>query len=91
MRHHLDRIKICKPILQDINPKDFNKEILNEEKNNDTVKNNELLHSAPNCSILLQNEKFECQFCDKNYKYNRNLNKHLHPWKFKTEQKSPKM
>ena len=81
MRLHLNRQKKCKPNIRDIDVSQYSLDILNKKEFVDTGGCSILLHSAPSllhsapfCSI---SKKFECEFCERKYTYNRNLTKHL--------------
>ncbi len=91
MRLHLNRKNNCDPILSDVNIDTCRQDILNNPQIDETGSCTVLLHSAPSllqsapfCSI---SESFECLYCNKKYRYNRNLNKHLKTCKAKLEQK----
>tara|TARA_B100000073_G_scaffold348083_1_gene364958 strand:+ start:2264 stop:3199 length:936 start_codon:yes stop_codon:yes gene_type:complete len=93
MKQHLNRKIICKPKIKNIDLTKYHDKILNQEEYFDTGTHPKLLQIAPK---VLQNapnapnapnasNPFICDYCFKNYKYNRNLTKHLKTCKIKKE------
>jgi hypothetical protein len=80
MRTHLSRKNTCDPILRDINLDEYSKDILGRRKFIETVENPE---SLPNHSKSLPFHSISCDYCNKSYKYNYNLTKHLKTCKVK--------
>ena len=80
MRSHLRRKNVCEPILRDINLDEYSKDILGRRKFIETVENPE---SLPNHSKSLPFHSISCDYCNKSYKYNYNLTKHLKTCKMK--------
>ena len=87
MRSHLNRKNVCKPILRDIKLDEYSKNILERREYIETVENPESLpfHSKnlPNHSKSLPFHSISCDYCNKSYKYNYNLTKHLKTCKMK--------
>ena len=101
MKSHFRRKTVCKPELNDVNIDEYKKDILEGKKITiitDHPKSSQIIPNHPKSSQIIPNHPessqiffkdessfFECKYCEKRYKHNYHLNRHLKKCKEKKE------
>tara|TARA_B100000073_G_C23739281_1_gene573198 strand:- start:2263 stop:3150 length:888 start_codon:yes stop_codon:yes gene_type:complete len=78
MRLHLKRKNICDPIIRDIDLTDYSDKILNREEFIESIS-----HPKSSQIIPKSSHNYSCVFCNKKYKHNFHLTRHLKTCKSK--------
>lgn len=88
MSAHFNRIKMCKPLLNDIIIEDYKKDILNGIKIEFVQK--ESIKKSNNMTQKDSKTNNICKFCDKSYSRNNNLTRHYNTCKVKIQEENYK-